>query len=94
MLLHCCCLHLFAMPSEGHGQLCAGAPRDREQAEHVLERESMPENRRESIFPINGVMGEIAQIGQLKYCQKKGPACLLPLIFILQQKLSKTIWYY
>jgi len=25
----------------------------------------------ESIFPINGIMGEAAQIGQLEFCQKE-----------------------
>lgn len=62
-------------------------------AEHTLEGECASEYRIESIFPINGVMGEVAQIGQLKFCQKEISVCLLPLIFILQQKLSKPIWY-
>lgn len=40
-------------------------------AEHTLEGECTSEYRMESIFPINGIMGEAAQIGQLEFCQKE-----------------------
>lgn len=46
------------MPSKGRGWLCAGAPRNTKHAGHALEGECVSENRMESVFPINGSMGE------------------------------------